>query len=78
MFAVREIVFQIKTKGIIEEYLPLDIDWEFNIDPVSQNWTFALHAYQFQLSDKVKGKLTMIVDSSLMNATVGWNLNVKE
>ena len=78
MFAVREIVFQVKTKGIVEEYLPLDIDWELNTYPGTPNWTFALNTCQLQLYEKVKGKLSLIADSSLKNTSVGLQLLFKE
>ena len=78
MFTIKEIVFQFKTKGIVEKYLPLDIDWEFTTDPDTKKWTFALHAYQFQLSDQIKGRISFITDSSLMNTFVSYNATLKE
>ena len=77
-FYLQEVVFQVKTKGIVEELLPIDIDWEYKHNPVHQNWTFALNSYKFKVLDTMQGGVSFTTDSLMKNSSLSWKLGFNE
>ena len=72
---VREAICIIKTKGILEKLVPIDIDGEYKQDMILNNWTMTVPSLKLQFFKYVSAIASFKTDSELKESGFNWTVN---